>query len=84
MVECALCRASIFSGCPSQVPIGQVLELLSFVARHCRADQIRGARPIHDSSPEGSRSFLANLGENTYWCFRCGSVGNQLDFADGD
>lgn len=68
-----------FQALRSQVSIGQVLDLLGFVAVEVSGDQVRGGCPIHGSSSPESRSFSAHLKANTYRCFKCGSQGNQLD-----
>jgi len=61
------------------VSMGQVLQLLEFVAVERVADQVRGPCPVHRSTTPRSRSFSANLTKHTYRCFSCGSAGNQLD-----
>jgi DNA primase len=61
------------------VQIGQVLELVGFVAAESSGDQMRGRCPIHRSSSMSSRSFSVNLSKNTFRCFKCGASGNQLD-----
>ena len=59
--------------------MAQVLELIGFVAHESSGDQLRGPCPIHGSSSPKSRSFSVNVQRNTYQCFKCGSLGNQLD-----
>ena len=68
-----------FHAVRSEVSMKEVLELLGFVPAARRGDQVRGACPIHGSTSPRSRSFSANLGKNTFRCFKCGSEGNQLD-----
>jgi len=68
-----------FRALRAQITIGQVLELLGFVATSVRGDQVRGSCPLHGSTSSQSRSFSANLRKNTYRCFKCQSQGNQLD-----
>ena len=63
----------------AQASLAEVLELLGFVGNETSGDQVRGACPIHKSQSPRSRTFSANLGKNTYRCFKCGSAGNQLD-----
>jgi len=63
----------------SRISIGQVLDLLDFVAIEVRADQVRGGCPIHGSSQSRGRSFSANLRKKTFRCFKCQRQGNQLD-----
>jgi DNA primase len=55
-----------------------VLRLLGFVPARRHGSQVRGPCPIHGERA-GSRSFSANLSQNAYRCFHCGSSGNQLD-----
>lgn len=63
----------------SPVGIRQVLELAGFKAIEQTGDQLRGPCPIHGSTSVGSRSFSANLTQNSFRCFKCGAQGNQLD-----
>jgi DNA primase len=68
-----------FAEVRSRIRIAQVLELAGFVVVSRTGDQVRGPCPIHGSNSPSSRSFSANLGQNTFRCFRCGAAGNQLD-----
>jgi hypothetical protein len=73
-----------FRALRSQVGMAAVLDVLGFVPRHRRGDQVRGACPVHQPrrpghSPAGGRSFAAHLANNVYCCFHCRSSGNQLD-----
>ena len=63
----------------SRVSMAQVVELIGFVANKSSGDQLRGPCPIHGSSSPRSRSFSVNVQRHTYQCFKCGSLGNQLD-----
>ena len=63
----------------SQISIAQVLDLLGFVSQESSGDQVRGPCPVHRSTARKSRSFSANLAQNTFQCFTCGASGNQLD-----
>ena len=68
----------------SQVGMAAVLELLGFVPRQRRGNQVRGACPVHQPHRTGDplaggRSFSAHLGNHVYRCFHCRSSGNQLD-----
>jgi DNA primase len=64
----------------ANITIAEVLELLGFVVRERRGDQVRGACPLHEPSAGGKhRSFSANLGHNMFRCFKCGAAGNHLD-----
>jgi DNA primase len=63
----------------AMISMAEVLDLVGFVAREARGDQVRGRCPVHRSRSARSRSFSANLKRNIYQCFRCGASGNQLD-----
>jgi DNA primase len=62
-----------------QVRLGQVLELLGFVATEQRGAQVRGPCPVHGSRRQRSRSFAAHLEWHCWHYFRCGAGGNALD-----
>jgi hypothetical protein len=72
-------RGIDFHAVRAQTSMQQVLELLDFDPAETRGDQVRGACPVHGSTSPRSRSFSANLGKNTYRCFKCQSQGNHLD-----
>ena len=59
--------------------LGAVLELLNWRPRERRADQVRGACPLHGARSPSSRSFSAHLGRGVWQCFRCGAKGNALE-----
>ena len=61
------------------VPMARVLDLIGFVACETSGSQLRGPCPIHGSRSPKSRSFSVNVQRHTYQCFKCGSLGNQLD-----
>lgn len=61
------------------ISLADVLELVGFPLPEAAGVQIRGPCPVHRSASPRSRSFSANLKRNIYYCFRCGSSGNQLD-----
>lgn len=63
----------------SQVPIGQVLDLLHFVPTAGSGPRLRGPCPIHGDSRPRSRVFSVHLGCHRYRCFHCHSAGTQLD-----
>ena len=63
----------------ARLSLAAVLDLLGFVPRTRRADQVRGPCPVHRSRSPASRSFAAHLGRNLWHCFRCGAGGNALD-----
>ena len=68
-----------FTAVRSKITLAQVLDLLRFVPRHRSGSHVRGACPIHGSTSHGSRSFSADLAQNKYRCFKCGSAGSQLE-----
>jgi DNA primase len=61
------------------VRLGEVLELLGWVARSRAGAQMRGPCPMHGSESATSRVFSAHLGRGVWHCFRCGASGNALD-----
>ena len=63
----------------SKITLAQVLELLGFVVQERSESQVRGPCPVHRSTSARSRSFSANLAQNQYRCFKCGSSGSQLE-----
>jgi DNA primase len=68
-----------FGAVRGEVGMDAVLELLGFVPRQRRGDQVRGPCPLHKPTSPVSRSFSAHLTKQAYRCFHCGSSGNQLD-----
>jgi DNA primase len=68
-----------FKAIRTAVSIAQVLKIVGFVSVEQSGDQVRGPCLIHGSTSPESRSFSANLGKNTFQCFKCGAKGNQLD-----
>jgi putative transposase len=67
-----------FAAIKATVTMAQVLALLEFTPLSSRNDQQRGPCPLHGSGPR-SRSFSANLQEQTFQCFKCHAHGNALD-----
>ena len=63
----------------ARLRLAEVLELIGFVPRSRRGDQVRGPCPLHGSRSPTSRSFAGHLSKNLYHCFRCGAGGNALD-----
>jgi CHC2 zinc finger len=63
----------------AMISLAEILDLVGFVAREVKGDQVRGGCPVHRSTSGRSRSFSANLKRNIYRCFGCGASGNQLD-----
>ena len=62
------------------ITMAEVLELLGFVVRERRGDQVRGQCPLHEPCARGKhRSFSANLRRHLFQCFKCGASGNHLD-----
>jgi DNA primase len=68
-----------FADVRARVALAEVLDLLGFVPCESSGDQVRGPCPVHHATSVKSRSFSANLKQNIYKCFKCGSCGNQLD-----
>ena len=68
-----------FRALRGQLRLGQVLEVLGFVATEQRGAQVRGPCPVHGSRRPRSRSFAAHLEWHCWHCFRCGARGNALD-----
>ena len=67
-----------FAAIKETVTMAQVLALLEFTPLSSRNNQQRGPCPLHGSGPR-SRSFSANLQEQTFQCFKCHAHGNDLD-----
>jgi DNA primase len=63
----------------AMICMAEILDLLGFVSREVKQDQVRGGCPIHRPASARSRSFSANLKRNIYQCFSCGASGNQLE-----
>jgi DNA primase len=63
----------------ARLQLAEVLDLLGFVPRQRRGDQVRGPCPVHRSRTRASRAFAAQLGKNVWHCFGCGAGGNALD-----
>lgn len=64
----------------ANITMAEVLELLGFVVRERRGDQVRGECPLHEPSERGKRrTFSANLSRHLFRCFKCGTAGNHLD-----
>jgi len=62
------------------ITMAEVLDLLGFVVREQRGDEVRGQCPLHESSQSRKhRSFSANLHRHLFQCFKCQAAGNQLD-----
>ena len=68
-----------FAQVRATISLAEVLNLIGFVPCEASGDQVRGPCPVHRSSSPSSPSFSAHLNRHIYRCFRCGSVGNQLD-----
>jgi putative transposase len=73
-------RPSIdFAAVRAALSLAEVLALLRFVPSACQGSAQRGPCPIHGSRDPSSRSFSANLADQTFHCFKCGAHGNPLD-----
>lgn len=59
--------------------LAEVLDLLGFVPCARQGPQLRGPCLVHGSRRPESRSFVAHLGKNVWYCFRCARGGNALD-----
>jgi hypothetical protein len=68
-----------FATVRSKISLAQVLDLLGFILQERSGNQVRGPCPVPRSSTGRRRSFSANLAENQYRCFKCGSAGSQLE-----
>ena len=58
--------------------MARVLELVRFVPRGIRGDQLHGPCPVHRSRSTSARSFSIHLGKGLCYCHRCGFGGNQI------
>jgi DNA primase len=63
----------------TDIPIGQVLDLLGFQPVSRSGPQWYGRCPLHESTSRRSRCFSVNVALGRYYCHRCHSHGNQLD-----
>jgi putative transposase len=73
-------RPSIdFAAVRVALSLAEVLALLRFVPSASQGSAQRGPCPIHGSRDPSSRSFSANLADQTFHCFKCGAHGNALD-----
>ena len=61
------------------ISMAEVLQLLHFKPTRVAGQQQRGPCPMHGSASSRSRSFSANLADNTFYCFKCAKGGNHLD-----
>jgi hypothetical protein len=63
----------------ADVRLAEVLDLLGFVPSAGHGRQLRGPCSRHGSPSVRSRSFVAHLGKNVWYCFRCARGGNALE-----
>jgi putative transposase len=68
-----------FAAIKQSITLAEVLALLRFTPSRTQGAQQRGPCPIHGSQNPKSRTFSANLADNTFHCFKCGAHGNALD-----
>lgn len=61
------------------IGMAEGLRLIGFESVEASGDELRGPCLIHGSTSASSRSFSANLRKQTFRCFKCGAMGNQLD-----
>jgi DNA primase len=62
-----------------EIRLGRVLGLLGWRQRERRAEQVRGACPLHGATSPRGRSFSAHLGRGVWHCLRCEAAGNALE-----
>jgi hypothetical protein len=69
-----------FAAVRAAITLAEVLALLRFVPNGTHGAQQRGPCPVHGShNAARSRCFSANLAQNIWHCFKCGTGGNALD-----
>jgi putative transposase len=69
-----------FAAVRAAISLADVLALIHFTPTSTRGTQQRGPCPVHGSDPSStSRCFAANLTDNTFHCFKCGTAGNALE-----
>jgi putative transposase len=73
------CPAIDFTAVRASISLAEVLALLRFTPSASKGNQQRGPCPIHGSRDASSRSFSANVADDTFHCFKCGAHGNALD-----
>lgn len=64
----------------AEITMEQVLNLLHFEPSSCSGQQWRGPCPVHRSTSPRSRSLSVNLSTRRYYCHKCQSKGNQIEF----
>jgi DNA primase len=64
----------------TEITMDQVLGLIHFEPTSAHGNQLRGPCPIHRSTSTHSRSFSVNLSTKRYYCHKCRSKGNQIEF----
>ena len=62
----------------SEISIGEVLDLLGFVAVG-GGDQLYGPCPLNPAPSGRDRCFSVNLKTNRFYCHHCRQCGNQLE-----
>src|SRR4029077_395789 len=60
-----------FRAVRAAVSMAEVLDLLPFTPSRRVGSQLRGPCPVHGSASPRSRSFSANLTDQTFRCFKC-------------
>jgi DNA primase len=64
----------------AEITMEQVLDLIHFEPTTTRGNQWRGPCPVHQSTSIHSRSLSVNLSTRRYYCHKCRSKGNQIEF----
>jgi DNA primase len=63
-----------------EITMEQVLNLINFEPSSRSGNQWRGPCPVHQSTSSSSRSLSVNLTTGRYFCHKCQSKGNQIEF----
>jgi DNA primase len=69
-----------FNKLREEITIEQVLNLIHFQPSSRSGNQWHGPCPVHQSTSRGSRSLSVNLATSRYYCHKCHSKGNQIEF----
>jgi DNA primase len=64
----------------AEITMEQVLNLIHFEPSNRSGNQWRGPCPVHQSTSSSSRSLSVNLSTRRYYCHKCHSKGNQIEF----
>ena len=69
-----------FNKLRAEITMEQVLNLINFQPSRRSGNQCRGPCPVHQSTSSTSRSLSVNLSTRRYYCHKCQSKGNQIEF----